>query len=108
MEVEVGVGEGARVAMLWGEALRWGLVEGAAVRERVPVREREAAGLALPSWLPEGVTVRVAATVRVRETEWVALRRALAEGEQEGASDRPVVVQPPQGQGMGTPLPAGQ
>ena len=37
-----------------------------------------------------------------------ALRCALAEGEQVGAAARPVAVQPPQGQAVGAPLPAGQ
>ncbi len=64
--------------------------------------EREAACEALRRALAEGEGAVE------REAACEALRSALAEGEQVGGVARPVVVQPPQGQGVGAPLPVGQ
>ena len=60
--------------------------------------------------LLEGVTVgvSVALGVGVRVALGVGVSVALGVAVQVGARLRPVVAQPPQGQGVGAPLPAGQ
>ena len=54
----------------------------------------------------KGVGVKRVEGERSGEGERVKL--VLVEGVQVGGRDKPVVVQPPQGQGMGAPLPGGQ
>ncbi len=44
----------------------------------------------------------------VARGEGERVRLVLVEALQVGGTERPVVVQPPQGQGVGAPLPAGQ
>ena len=43
-----------------------------------------------------------------RSGEGERVKLVLVEGVQVGGKDKPVVVQPPQGQGTGAPLPGGQ
>ena len=62
------------------------------------------AGLALA----DASTVRVTAVVAERELWGGGLVAALGEGMQGGGTEKPVVVQPPQGQVIGASLPSGQ
>jgi hypothetical protein len=90
-----------RVALLCCEALREPLRSALAEAEGVPPETRVALrrGEALPAALAEPL----------RRVLGDALRRALTEALQVGGGrERPVVVQPAQGQGVGAPLPAGQ
>ncbi len=106
--------------------LEVGLPEGLLLLERVMLRERVAEGdtvlvlltdgdtvlLLVTDGLTEGVPVRLGDTdlllLTVGVTEGVTVLLRVTVGVQEGATERPVVVQPGQGQGRGAEEPAGQ
>ncbi len=79
----------------------WGL--GEALVAALALGEREVLAVALLAGEPEGSAGEALAAAL-----GVALSGALGEGVQVGGADTPVVRQPPQGQGVGWPLPVGQ
>jgi hypothetical protein len=117
-EVEaVATEEGGALGESLGDALALGEPEGCAgwaLAAVVSVALAKGEGEAVDVEVGEGVGACVAVGSRGGRTVLDALaggvgvRRALGECEQVAGADRPTARQPPQGQGVGAPLPGGQ